>query len=138
MGVIARAYPQPNPVCVPLRLIESYGTGIRRIFHLYKGCPVPPEIHVPSHAFRLVLPNQNRNPSELSQSSTGAPQAGRNPQQLMILKAIQENGFITEPQVMELLHVKKTRAHTILREMLHSGLLVATGRGVTKKYLIRG
>ena len=30
-----------------LRLIESYGTGIRRIFHLYKGCPVPPEIHVP-------------------------------------------------------------------------------------------
>ena len=121
-----------------LRLIESYGTGIRRIFHLYKGCPVAPEIHVTPNAFRLVLPNQNRNPSELSHSSAGAPQAGHNPQQLMILKAIPENGSITEPQVMELLHVKKTRAYTVLREMVRSGLLVATGRGVTKKYMIRG
>lgn len=85
------------------------------------------------NAFRLVLPNQNRNRLEPSHSRTGAPQAGRNPQQLVILKAIRENGFIPEPQVMELLHVKKTRAYTVLREMVSSGLLVATGRGVTKK-----
>ena len=119
-----------------LRLIESYGTGIRRIFHLYKSCPLTPEIHVTPNAFRLVLPNRNETTGELTHSNFHVSQMGRNPQQFMILKTIQENGFVTKPQVMELLNVKKTRAYTILREMVQDGLIESTGRGVSKKYLL--
>ncbi|MFQ6964661.1 MAG: ATP-binding protein [Oscillospiraceae bacterium] len=43
-----------------LRLIESYGTGIRRIFKLYASCPVQPSIEATTNAFRIVLPNMNR------------------------------------------------------------------------------
>ena len=62
-----------------LRLIESYGTGIRRIFHLYKNCPLAPEIHVTPNAFRLVLPNQNEATGELTHSNSHVSQMGRNP-----------------------------------------------------------
>ena len=42
-----------------LRLIESYGTGIRRIFRLYENCPIQPSIEVTANAFKIVLPNMN-------------------------------------------------------------------------------
>lgn len=35
-----------------LRLIESYGTGIRRIFKLYENCPVQPSIEATTNAFQ--------------------------------------------------------------------------------------
>ena len=42
-----------------LRLIESYGTGIRRIFDLYKYCEIQPRIEVTTNVFKIVLPNMN-------------------------------------------------------------------------------
>ena len=42
-----------------LRLIESYGTGIRKIYALYKNCSVQPRIEVTPNTFKLVLPNMN-------------------------------------------------------------------------------
>ena len=42
-----------------LRLIERYGTGIRRIFELHKNCPVQPSVEATANAFRIVLPNMN-------------------------------------------------------------------------------
>lgn len=42
-----------------LRLIESYGTGIRRIYKLYENCPVQPVIEATPNAFKMVLPNMN-------------------------------------------------------------------------------
>ena len=42
-----------------LRLIESYGTGIRKIYALYKDCALQPRIEVTTNTFKLVLPNMN-------------------------------------------------------------------------------
>ena len=47
-----------------LRLIESYGTGIRRIFYLYRDCKSQPRIEVTSNTFKMVLPNRNAIRSE--------------------------------------------------------------------------
>ncbi len=44
-----------------LRLIESYGTGIRKIYALYKDHIVQPRIEVTPNTFKLVLPNMNAN-----------------------------------------------------------------------------
>ena len=40
-----------------LRLIESYGTGIRRIYKLYDNCSAQPVIEVAPNAFKMILPN---------------------------------------------------------------------------------
>ena len=42
-----------------LRLIESYGTGIRKIYALYKNRPQQPRIEVTHNTFKLILPNMN-------------------------------------------------------------------------------
>lgn len=40
-----------------LRLIESYGTGIRRIFQLYADRTEKPQIEVTTNTFKIILPN---------------------------------------------------------------------------------
>ena len=42
-----------------LRLIESYGTGIRRIFKLYENYPEQPVIQATPNAFKFILPNMS-------------------------------------------------------------------------------
>ena len=59
-----------------LKRIESYGTGIRRIYQLYRNHPVQPRIEVTPNVFKLVLPNANRTelPEEIApvkERSTG-------------------------------------------------------------------
>ena len=38
-----------------LRLIETYGTGIRRVYKLYERCGIPPEIMATRSAFTIVF-----------------------------------------------------------------------------------
>lgn len=42
-----------------LKLIESYGTGIRKIYNLYRACSVQPVIEVTPNTFKMILPNMN-------------------------------------------------------------------------------
>lgn len=42
-----------------LHFIESYGTGLRRIFSLYEKCPVQPAVSVTPNSFKITLPNMN-------------------------------------------------------------------------------
>lgn len=42
-----------------LNYIESYGTGIRRIFALYAACHDNPETETPANNFKIILPNMN-------------------------------------------------------------------------------
>lgn len=46
-----------------LHLIESYGTGIRKIYNLYAAQPAQPRIEVTPNTFKIVLPNTNYGPS---------------------------------------------------------------------------
>ncbi len=114
-----------------LRLIESYGTGIRRIFHLYEECPKQPWIEVTPNTFKIILPNINtvsRESAETSPSVTG--------QMRRVIDYIKENGAITEAEMSELLGVKKTRTFLIAKAMTDLGLIAANGRGKNKKYYL--
>ncbi len=51
-----------------LHLIESYGTGIRKIYKLYATCQNQPRIEVTPNTFKIILPNMNT--TEI-QNSTG-------------------------------------------------------------------
>lgn len=121
-----------------LRLIESYGTGIRRIFSLYKDSPVQPQIQVTHNTFKLILPNMNAAES-LSQTDVSEPTSSVTvtPQMKVVLDYLAEYGAITEEELQELLNVKKTRAYLIARQMNEEGLIEIEGRGAGKRYKLR-
>lgn len=118
-----------------LKLIESYGTGIRRIFKLYENNSVQPRIEVTPNAFKLILPNTNSIVlSESADSSTKQPIPSITPQMQTVLDYLAEYGEIGDEELQELLNVKRTRAYLIARQMLDQGLIESNGRGITKRY----
>ena len=127
-GISQPRNPKLAEVFHRLRLIESYGTGIRRIFTLYRDCEKKPEIIVTPNTFKLILPNRNYYSTDKSEEKA------LNDQQRTILQYIERNGAITEEIAQKLLGVKRTRAYVILKEMRDSGLIEVQGRGQNKKY----
>lgn len=111
-----------------LKLIEAYGTGIRRIYKLYENCSVQPRIEVTPNTFKMILPN-------MSASAPAPKNTYLSPQKEQILSFISRNGQITEAEIMNLLGVKRTRAYTLAKQMCDEKLIVSVGRGVNKKYL---
>ena len=127
-GISQPRNPKLAEVFYRLRLIESYGTGIRRIFTLYRDCEKKPEIIVTPNTFKLILPNRNYYSTDKSEEKA------LNDQQRTILQYIERNGAITEETVQKLLGVKRTRAYVILKEMRDRGLIKVQGRGQNKTY----
>lgn len=111
-----------------LRLIESYGTGIRRIFTLYSACPEQPRIEVTSNTFKIILPNMNT----VSATESEVPS-----QMQKVLNYIRANGRITEKEISGLLGLKKTRTFTVAKQMRDLGLIDVVGRGENKYYTLK-
>lgn len=122
-----------------LRLIESYGTGIRRIFKLYENCPVQPSIEATANAFRIVLPNMNAIDiaNDVVPMETVKVTAAITPQMKIVMDYLEEYGEMTEEDLQELLNVKKTRAYLLARQMNENGLIDIVGRGAGKKYKLK-
>lgn len=111
-----------------LKLIEAYGTGIRRIYKLYENCPIQPRIEVTTNTFKMILPNMN-----VEQMTEYNPKLSH--QEKQIIDYISHNGQISEEEIMKLLNVKKTRAYNIVKQMCDKNLLIVLGRGKDKKYI---
>ena len=122
-----------------LRLIESYGTGIRRIFKLYENCSVQPSIEVTTNAFKIVLPNMN----VVGTTTESTPETAERtpvvitPQMKTVMDYLAEYGEMTDEDLQELLNIKKTRAYLLARQMHENGLIEIIGRGVNKKYKLK-
>lgn len=122
-----------------LRLIESYGTGIRRIYNLYRNCAVQPRIEITPNTFRLVLPNMNTGTKPESTADTPVSKVSPNisPQMKTILNYLAEYGEINDENLQELLNIKRTRAYLLTRQMSESGLIEIVGRGAAKRYKLK-
>jgi ATP-dependent DNA helicase RecG len=119
-----------------LRFIESYGTGIRRIYSLYKDCAELPTIEVTPQTFKITLPNR----SNSAQAAHGSqrPKQTVTPQMQVILTYLAEHGELSDTELQELLSIKRTRAFTLTKQMQGDGLISIVGRGADKKYVIGG
>ncbi|MCL1809744.1 MAG: transcriptional regulator, partial [Clostridiales bacterium] len=102
------------------------GTGIRRIFALYDGCPAKPEIAVTPNSFKLTLPNMNAS-NELTAAIT--------PQMRLLLDCIASNQDITDTELQHILNIKKTRLYALISQMENAGFIRVNGRGKNKKYV---
>lgn len=100
-----------------LKHIEAYGTGLRRIMQYYEDFEVKPEIMATHGAFMLTLPNMNyARPLREKQK--------QRPQHKVVMDYLQNNPYVTNEIIQELLSVKQTRAYTVIKEMLNDGLIV--------------
>jgi ATP-dependent DNA helicase RecG len=111
-----------------LNFIESYGTGIRRIFALYENCPAKPDITVTPNSFKLVLPNMNAY-KELTASAI-------TPQMRRAMEYIASDQDITDAELQKALLIKRTRLYTLINQMETAGLIKIEGRGKNKKYRV--
>lgn len=122
-----------------LRLIESYGTGIRKIYALYKDCAVQPRIEVTHNTFKLILPNMNAVPVEATgqklEIDSNVPTI--TPQMKTVLDYLAEYGEMSDEDLQELLNIKKTRAYLLTRQMSEEKLIEIVGRGSEKKYKLK-
>lgn len=108
-----------------LNFIESYGTGICRIFALYSDYKKQPEISMTSNSFKVTLPNMNKcSAPEKPHELTAKEQA--------ILDYLDEHGEMTELDVQQPLGVKKTRAFNLIQTLKSAQLVEVMGRGAEK------
>ncbi len=115
-----------------LHLIESYGTGIRRIYSLYSGLKTQPVISVTPNTFKIRLPNMNTEADIEAASDNYVT-----PQMQKILDYINEHGHISDEEIGVLLELKKTRIFNLTTQMREMGLIYSKGRGKTKLYFIK-
>ncbi|MBR2001083.1 MAG: putative DNA binding domain-containing protein [Firmicutes bacterium] len=125
-----------------LKLIEAYGTGIRKIFELYVDSQVKPRIEVTPNTFKLILPNRNRKSMadrvEEAAGEYGVKKERRLTDQMRtVMDALNRHGELRDEDVEELLQIKRTRAYLLMRQMKEMELIKVEGRGVTKRYKIQ-
>jgi len=115
-----------------LNFIESYGTGIRRIFTLYESCPVPVMIDVTPNSFKITLPNMNAAKGNVISGVKDAV----TPQMQLVLDYLKEHSGISDEEVQMLLNVKRTRAFNLTKQMSDAGLITIIGRGKNRKFVL--
>lgn len=125
-----------------LKHIEAYGTGIRRIYNLYRNSRIKPEITISENTFRITLPNMNNSgeskveESNIFNSAYNSYAPKTTAQMQEVLDYLSQNETITDDELMELLNVKKTRAYIIAKQMTEMQLIDIIGRGKNKKYIL--
>lgn len=130
-GISQPRNPKLAEVFHRLHLIESYGTGIRRIYKLYENCAAQPRIEVTANTFKIVLPNMNENQS----AAKHKPEISE--RMKTVLGFISKNGAITDTEISNLLNLKKTQTYTVVKQMQQLGLISAIGKGKNKKYILK-
>ena len=59
------------------------------------------------------------------------------PQMKIVLDYLKEYGEMRDEELQELLHIKKTRAYLLTRQMSEEGLIKVVGRGAEKTYRLK-
>ena len=105
-----------------LKLIESYGTGIRRIIEAYQNQAVHPQFSVAPASFALTLP-------KFSQTDGTAL-----PEKEKILELLRIKDMCTRKDVETQLGCSKSNALKLLNELVSDGLIEKNGEARSVSY----
>ena len=127
-----------------LKLIEAYGTGMRKIIRAYKNQEAQPVIESTKNAFKIILPNINMESEEkkiLSEQITLNKQLEEKTEKLQnreseILEYIKMNGDIIRADAEELLGISASTTLRILKKMVEDGILLKQGKARNTKYIL--
>lgn len=111
-----------------LKLIETYGTGMRKIQTVYENDARRPSFTASANAFRVVLPKRTPNGAV---PAAGQPVDERGAK---IVEYIREHGSAARHDIEELLDVGTATAVRIIRDQLDAGIIVTAGKGKNTRY----
>ncbi|MDY4493501.1 MAG: putative DNA binding domain-containing protein [Erysipelotrichaceae bacterium] len=117
-----------------LKLIEAYGTGIKKIYDAYELSGCEPEIITTNNSFKIILPNLNyKQNNNLYISSPEMIYCDEN----ILLKYLNDNQSITRKEVETLMGLSQSSAGRILKKMVDEGKLIQFGGSRNIKYMLR-
>ena len=99
-----------------LKLVESYGTGIKRIQVLYRGCQKQPVFESATGAFKTTIYNLNE-----TGWANKVTQYQPNKEKELILNLAIKQKSITRKDVENALAVGSTKAYSLLTDMCNNG-----------------
>lgn len=136
LGISACRNPHLANVFYRLRLIEAYGTGIKKIMSAYEGAQAQPQITATNNAFKIVLPNLNAavKAEKEPEAAEKAKAADLDSNEAKILKFLAEYGTITRKETQILLKVSQSTSGRILKAMVDSGQIIQLAGGRSTKY----
>lgn len=110
-------------VCYRLKLIESYGTGIRRIMECYKGMHMQPAFIPNPTSFVVILPNNRIASLDINLSD-----------EEKVKKLIRQEGRVNRKDIEKLLDCSKFKAVQLLDTLLEKEVILKQGSGSTTYY----
>ena len=150
LGVSQSRNPNLAGIFYRMGLIESYGTGVRKILRLYNGFSFAPSFRTAEGVFAVELPNRNEathvhepvvsetahgavyktNSTRSSASSkTGARTTTREVLKASIYKLAKENGRITRKEIEDNFGFGSTKAFKYLKILCEEGKIIQQKNG---------
>lgn len=109
-----------------LKLIEAYGTGMRKMRMAYRDDTQEPSFQVTSNAFKVILPRQTTENER--QTDTTDERSDR------IIRYLQEKGSMTRRDAETELDIKQAMAIRTLKDMVERKLIRTVGKGKNTRY----
>ncbi len=133
MGVSQSRNPNLADVFYRLRLVESYGTGIRKIMRLYSGNAIQPSFRTAEGAFTVSLPNINIRDTHGTCETAAVffPDERRT-----IVEFVRKNGAASRKDIEKELHAGSTKAYKLLKRLCDEGILQTQGQGNQTAYTL--
>ena len=133
MGASQSRNPNLAAVFYRLQLVESYGTGIRKIMRLYKGQSKQPEFKTAEGAFNVYLPNTNHGNATADSvvSTESIPDETET-----IVEYVRKNHSVTRKEIEAELRVGSTKAYKLLKSLCDQGVLQTLGQGKQTAYTL--
>lgn len=128
LGLSVCRNPKLANVFYRLELIEAYGTGMKKIMGAYENSNKKPVIETTDNAFKIILPNLNKDVGSLPVADAGS-EAER-----QVLEFIKKNGSISRKETETAVNLKQTAAGRLLSKMIQKKLIVQIGQGKNTKY----
>ena len=141
MGVSQSRNPNLAAIFYRLGLVESYGTGIRKIMRLYQGLDHQPIFKSAEGAFTVELFNRNEN----TENEGNFVADGMNSQteskpdmeeiQTAVYQRAKAQGKVTRKEVEQEFGCGSTKAFKVLKALCKTGLLIQQKNGNRTVYV---
>lgn len=140
MGVSQSRNPNLAAVFYRLKLVESYGTGIRKIKRLYSNAEVEPLFQTAEGAFSVLMRNRNEKNEATVVFTQEHERVNRKENAFeqakpMVYQFAVEQGSISRKETEEITGFKSTKAFRLLKEMCDEGMLEQQSNGKLTSYL---
>lgn len=137
MGASQSRNPNLASLFYRLGLVESYGTGVRKILRLYKDFRQEPVFRSVEGAFCVEMMNRNGSPAKrdvLQTDNVGRKNSILEVEKEELYRLVKEKGDMTRKDVEEVFGVGSTKAYKMLKQLCEEGQLVQKMNGKKTTY----